>query len=60
MDWSEAEGRFGLQGGRCVTGGGIRVWARTKLGWKKRRRVMPAVLDGSAEEAVVGQADDDS
>ena len=26
--------------------GGIWVWA-----WKKRRRVMPAVLDGVAEEA---------
>ncbi len=35
-------------------GGGIRVWAQTKLGWKKRRRAMPAVLDGAAEEAAVG------
>ena len=52
-DRSEAERRFGLRGERCVTGG-IRVWARTKLGWKKRRRAMPAVLDGAAEEAAVG------
>ena len=34
--------------------GGIRVWAQTKLGWKKRRRAMPAVLDVAAEEAAVG------